>query len=534
MGLHGLILPIFVEILLDFSAYDSIIENGSKVNGFLGVRMRTKRQVQIFKFIKKYLAKHSYGPSLEEIKRHLRLSSVSTVHHHISNLEKKGLIKRGKNEPRAIEIIEEKKNLVKVPLLGTIAAGEPIEAIENKEFIEVPKALLSKSGEHYALRVQGNSMIDEGIYDKDTVIIKKQPIAENGETVVALIDNNEVTLKKIYKEKDSFRLQPANFSLKPIYTKELIIQGKVISIIRNFEEVEELKESSGSISPQKESAPSSQDVKKYLNKVYPGDIMELLAKLPEKSVDMIFGDPDYNVGLRYGNKKYTKDFDKYIEWYIDLTKESLRVLKDSGNLFMMNYPKQNAHLRVRFLDNLYPRVSEYVWVYNTNVGHTPKRFTTAHRTILHVRKSENNKFYKDNVALPYRNPTDKRILQNLKNGSKGRMPYSWFYYDLVKNVSKEKTFHACQIPQRLTEMLIRACTMPDDIVLILFGGSGSELEVCKLLDRQYISAEIDPKYYEVIVDRLKNGYIKKKYKLQLGKEKKEGSVEEESLFSRVG
>ena len=177
---------------------------------------------------------------------------------------------------------------------------------------------------------------------------------------------------------------------------------------------------------------------------------------------------------------------------------------------------------------------EYIWNYNTNVGHSPKRFTTAHRTILHVRKTKNNKFYKDNVALPYKNPTDRRILNNLKNGSKGRMPYSWFYFDLVKNVSKEKTKHACQIPQKLTEMLIKSCTMPNDIVLVLFGGSGSELEVCKLLDRQYVSAEIDPKYHEIITDRLKNGYIKKKYKLQFKKNKEIKSIPNLSLFTESG
>jgi len=189
-------------------------------------------------------------------------------------------------------------------------------------------------------------------------------------------------------------------------------------------------------------------------------------------------------------------------------------LKKNGNLFMINYPKQNSHLRVKYLDNYFPYVSEYVWVYNTNVGHTPKRFTTAHRTILHIRKSENNKFYKNNVALPYKNPTDRRIRENIKNGSKGRMPYSWFEFNLVKNVSKEKTYHACQIPQQLTEMLIKASTKPGDIVLVLFGGSGSELEICKNIKRNYISAEIDKKYYKLILDRLKNGYIRKKYRLE--------------------
>lgn len=259
-------------------------------------------------------------------------------------------------------------------------------------------------------------------------------------------------------------------------------------------------------------------VEKYLNTVFLKDTMELLKELPDKCVDMVYGDPDYNVGVKYGDKSYTRTFDEYIEWYIELAKESLRVLKDTGNLFLINYPKQNAYLRTKYLDSACYEVLDYVWIYNTNVGHSPYRFTTAHRSILHCRKTSQNKFYKDNVAVPYKNPTDKRILQNLADGSKGRMPYDWFYFDLVKNVSKEKTFHACQIPQKLAEMLIKSCTTPKDIVLILFGGSGSEIEVCKFLKRQYISAEIDKKYYDIIIDRLKNGRIASKHRLKLKKE----------------
>jgi DNA modification methylase len=256
-------------------------------------------------------------------------------------------------------------------------------------------------------------------------------------------------------------------------------------------------------------------IESYLNKVFPKDVFDLLKELPDKSVDMVYGDPDYNVGIKYGDKSYTKTFDEYIEWYINLAKESLRVLKDTGNMFLINYPKQNAHLRVKYLDGACYEVSEYVWVYNTNVGHTPKRFTTAHRSILHCRKTEDSNFYKDNVAVPYQNPTDRRIKRNLANGSKGRMPYDWLYFDLVKNVSKEKTIHACQIPQQLSELLIKSCTMPGDVVLVLFGGSGSELEVCKVLNRRYISAEVDEKYYKMILDRLSKGRIEEKYKLRL-------------------
>ena len=253
------------------------------------------------------------------------------------------------------------------------------------------------------------------------------------------------------------------------------------------------------------------------NRIHNGDIMALLRSLPPNSIDMVFGDPDYNVGIDYAGKKYTKNFDEYIDWYIKLTQGCMRVLKERGNVFMMNYPKQNAHLRVKYLDALYPLITEYVWVYNTNVGHSPKRFTTAHRSILHIRKSKNNQFYKDQVAQPYKNPTDRRIQEKVREGSKGCMPYSWFEYNLVKNVSKEKTLHACQIPQALSELLIKSCTKKNDLVLVLFGGSGAELEVCQKLERNFISAEAHPKYYNLIRERLANGAIPPKYKLKNGR-----------------
>ncbi|MFH1050127.1 MAG: site-specific DNA-methyltransferase [bacterium] len=264
--------------------------------------------------------------------------------------------------------------------------------------------------------------------------------------------------------------------------------------------------------------------KEFRNKIFNKDVLEVLRELPDNSIDMVYGDPDYNVGINYSGNNYTKKWNEYIDWYIRLTKECMRVLKPTGNLFMMNYPKQNAYLRVKYLDESAYNVQDYVWIYNTNVGHSPKRFTTAHRSILHATKSKDNNFYKENVAQPYKNPTDKRILQRIADGNLGRMPYSWFYYDLVKNVSKDKTFHSCQIPLNLVEMLIKSCTMPNDDVIILFGGSGSEIVLCKELKRNFISCEIHPEYYNMILDRLKNGgkikdefrldFIKNKYQIQ--------------------
>lgn len=252
------------------------------------------------------------------------------------------------------------------------------------------------------------------------------------------------------------------------------------------------------------------------NKLYNDDVLKVLKSLPNDCLDMIYGDPDYNVGINYNGSKYTQKWEDYIAWYCELAQESMRVLKPSGNLFMMNYPKQNAYLRVKCLDSISYDVQDYVWVYNTNVGHSKRCFTTAHRSILHATKSKNNHFYKNNITLPYQNPTDKRILQRLKEGHKGRMPYSWFYFDLVKNVSKDKTFHSCQIPLKLVEMLIKSCTNEGDSVFILFGGSGGELVLCEKLKRKWLSCELHKPYYEMILDRLKNqGKIQDKFRLDI-------------------
>jgi site-specific DNA-methyltransferase (adenine-specific) len=253
----------------------------------------------------------------------------------------------------------------------------------------------------------------------------------------------------------------------------------------------------------------------YRNTVFNEDVLSVLRRLPDKSLDMVYGDPDYNVGINYAGKNYTQKWDEYIDWYIELAKESMRVLKPTGNLFMMNYPKQNAHLRVKYLDDSAYMVHDYVWIYNTNVGHSPQKLTTAHRSILHATKTKNNAFYKDNIAVPYLNPTDKRIKGRIAAGHTGRMPYSWFYYDLVKNVSKDKTFHSCQIPLPLVEMLIKSCTQPNDDCFILFGGSGSELVLCRQLSRNFISCELHPQYFAMITDRLndENGSIDDKYRI---------------------
>lgn len=192
----------------------------------------TKKQKEVFDFIKKYIDKHGFSPSLEETRNNFD-KAIGTIHEHIEALVKKGFINKT-NGIRGIEIAQ-KIGTSAIPLKGFVAAGSPIEVTEEYETITVPKNLLAKSGVHFALRVRGNSMIQEGIFDGDNVIIKKQNTAENGETIVALINGNEATLKKIYRVAGGFKLQPANPSLPAFVVKQIIIHGKVISVMRSYE-----------------------------------------------------------------------------------------------------------------------------------------------------------------------------------------------------------------------------------------------------------------------------------------------------------
>lgn len=211
--------------------------------------MLTKRQNEVLDFVKSYKKKEGYAPSLDEIKKYLKLSSVSTAHYHVKRLQEEGYLQKEYNQARSISTSKSKQS-IEIPILGTIAAGQPIEAIEVPgETITVTKNEVGRFGKHYALRVAGSSMIDEGIFDGDIVVIRQEQTADNGQTVVAIINDNEATLKKLYREKDRFRLQPANPSLFPIYTDEVEVRGVVVKIIRNLEsQIEKEKVSDNKLS----------------------------------------------------------------------------------------------------------------------------------------------------------------------------------------------------------------------------------------------------------------------------------------------
>ena len=197
----------------------------------------TKRQREILDHLQEFIQQKGYAPSLEEIGARFNLSSLATVHKHLTNLQEKGFIRRSWNRSRSVELLAARTGhrAVELPLLGYVAAGAPIEAVASNETIAVPDDFIGRK-DTYVLRVKGDSMIDEQIRDGDFVIVEDRKTAENGEMVIALISGSDVTLKKFYRENGRVRLQPANATMQPILVDPALVQvqGVVVGVMRKY------------------------------------------------------------------------------------------------------------------------------------------------------------------------------------------------------------------------------------------------------------------------------------------------------------
>ncbi len=199
----------------------------------------TKRQKEILDHIDGFIGERGYAPSFEEIAHHFGYSSLATVHEHLSNLERKGYIRKAYNESRSIELVkpDDGPHAIELPLLGSIAAGLPIEAVSQSETMAVPLDMVRRGRDNYVLKVQGDSMIEEQIRDGDYIVVSAQDNAENGQMVVALVDGDAATVKKLYREPGNrIRLQPANVTMDPIVldAHQVQVQGVVVGVIRKY------------------------------------------------------------------------------------------------------------------------------------------------------------------------------------------------------------------------------------------------------------------------------------------------------------
>ena len=461
----------------------------------------TKRQKQIYDFLKGYIKKNGISPTFEEIKKHLKLKAISTIHEHIKELIKKGFIIKNEYGARSIELVKSISNLVEVPLLGTIAAGQPIETIAEKETIAIPNNIFPKNGNFYALRVAGDSMIDENINDGDIVLIKEQNTAENGQKVVALIDNNETTLKKFYKEKGTIRLQPANKKIKPIIIKNdrpFAIQGIFIDIIKfngNFANNTEKREV-------KLLTLKKKGIDNYINKVIQGDCLEIMKNFPANSIDMILCD------LPYG---FTQNHWDSIIPLEKLWKEYERIIKDDGVIALTAQGVFTAKL---ILSNQKLFKYKMVWIKSksTNFLNAKKQPLRKHEDICIFYKKQ--PLY--NPQMTKGEPYNKGFRKNQLTGSYGdfnsievksegeRCPTDVIYFKTAE--SEGTTYHPTQKPLDLGSYLIKTFTRPGEIILDNTCGSGSFLVSAVLEERKFIGIEKNEEVY--LHRKEKTDYIK--------------------------
>ncbi len=501
--------------------------------------MITKKQREVLDFIISYSKKKGYAPSLNEICKNFKLSSVSTAHFHISKLKKEGYLEKLKNKARAISV-PEKEQLVKIPLMGVIAAGEPIEAIRQNEYIAVAKTKLPQNGDFYALRVSGNSMIDENIKDGDVVLVKQQEVADNGQRVVALIDNYEATLKKYYRERNQVRLQPANSAYEPIIIRkdrDIKIQGVVIDVIQN--EPQQIEDVLKTISVKRSKTLP-------LNKIILGDALAELKKLPDESCDVVVIDPPYNIGKDFGNNIDKRELGEYVSWCKEWINESIRAMKPTGTMFIYGFSEILAHLSVEIPINK----RWLIWHYtNKNVA-SLNFWQRSHEAIICAWKDKPI-FNRDEVREPYTEGFLNGAAGKVRKGTVGRfskngmetvykaheggalprdvikipalaggagMIERWFLCktcngvfeprELKKHEKHEVIKHPTQKPLEISRKLIlSAMPKKDGVVLVPFVGTGSECVAAKELGQSYIGFEINPDYIRIAEKFLNNTKI---------------------------
>jgi site-specific DNA-methyltransferase (adenine-specific) len=472
--------------------------------------MITKKQKQVLDYITSYRKKRGYSPALEEIRKHFKLASVSTAHFHIKKLEGLGLLEKQHNKPRSIDIYENDK-MVNIPLLGLIAAGQPIEAIQNKETIAVSQNKLPHSGEFYALRVFGNSMIDENINDGDIVLVKQQSIAENGQKVVAIIDNYEATLKKFYKERGYIRLQPANKTIEPIIIKkdkELTIQGIVIDVIKNEEELQAIE-----LLPTKE-------IKKFdtlpLNEIICGDAVKVMNAMAPNSIDLVVTSPPYDELRNYNG--YTFNFD-------GIARGLFRVMKKGGVVVWVvgDQTTKGDETGTSFRQALYFKQVGFNLFDTMIYLKTPRGAVGNNKTywqafeymfILSKGAPKTINLIKDRENRDERSGDNgtKRLhdgtLLKLKRAgySKyGRRTNVWEYligrgHSASDNIAYK---HPAIFPEKLVQDHIISWSNPGDVVFDPMCGSGTTLKMAKLNKRDFIGIDISSEYCKIAEERLR-------------------------------
>jgi len=470
----------------------------------------TPQKRKILDFINLYSEQKSYSPSIPEIARRFKLAN-STIHQHLEEMKNAGYLKKKKNQRRSIDI-QNIDTMVRIPLLGTIAAGEPIHIFEEeREGIVIPKSKIPQSSNVFALRVAGDSMIDENINNGDMVLVKQQEVANNGQRVVALIDNSEATLKRFYKEKNQIRLQPANTSYKPIIIEKdrnIKIQGIVVDVIR--------EETSIPVSFPESKTEFKQHKKLPLNEIICGDAIDIMQSMPVDSIDLVVTSPPYD-NLRSYNG-YSFNFEGMAKGLFKVMKRGGVVVwvvgdqtikgEETGTSFRQAlYFKQvgfNLFDTMIYLktprgavgnNKTYWQAFEYMFILSKG---TPKT--------INLLKDRENKDERDGDNGTKR-LHDGTLLKLKRAGySKyGRRTNVWEYligrgHSASDNIAYK---HPAIFPEKLVQDHITSWSNPGDVIFDPMCGSGTTCKMAKLNKRDFVGIDISSEYCKIARERLK-------------------------------
>ena len=474
--------------------------------------MLTPRQKQIKDFVDKTIFRKGIAPTEREIARRFRISP-STAHEHLATLQNKGYLEKIPGQARGIKTIDSSVGLVSIPLLGTIAAGQPITLFDvPKETIAIPKSKVPSLSKIYALRVVGDSMIDENINDGDTILVKQQSTAENGQKVVALVNNNEATLKKFYKERGQIRLQPANKNMKPILinaSTNLAIQGIVVDVLKNN------PFTPGLILP-----AEKEEVKKYnklpLNQIICGDAVDIMQSMPVDSIDLVVTSPPYD-NLRSYNG-YSFNFE-------DMAKGLFRIMKKGGVVVWVvgDQTIKDEETGTSFRQALYFKQVGFNLFDTMIYLKTPRGAVGNNKTywqafeymfILSKGAPKTISLLKDRENKDERGGDNgtKRLhdgtLLKLKRAgySKyGRRTNVWEYLIGRGHSARDDIAykHPAIFPEKLVQDHITSWSNPGDVVFDPMCGSGTTCKMAKLNKRDFIGVDISSEYCKIAEERLR-------------------------------
>ena len=478
--------------------------------------MLTKRPKEVLEFVKEYSAKHEYAPSLDEIRKRFRFASVSTAHFHVQKLRELGYLKKDDNKARSINVLE-REEMISVPLVGTIAAGKPIEAIVEKETITIPKRRMPRSGDAYALRVSGDSMVEENIEDGDVVVVRAQSTAVNGEKVVALIDNERATLKTFYKERGRIRLQPANKALDPIILNTtdsvFAIQGVVVDVVKNASPA--FRRPVG-ITERLQGRSAPKHVTLPIDQIICGDAVEVLRTFPDHSIDLVVTSPPYDAIRDY--KGFRCDLHA-------TGMEIHRVLKSGGIAVMVlqdqtvNFGKTLTTFRtiLDWCDRIGFKLFECAIYrkYGAEGAWWNKRFRVDHEYMPIFLKGDRPQYFnKEPLKVPSKHGGKTmtgggtRLTNGVRIATRSikinplKCRVTIWEYLTAGDGSRLKHLHPATFPNRLPYDFIQCFCPTGGIVLDPFAGSGTTTVAAKNLGMKYIGIDIAKEYCDIAKQRI--------------------------------